>query len=219
MQRSLAESSLLATLDVIESAFADLPPTWEVLFLGYCDEDCNRLKMMGPHLGVAETAYCYHAYAISQRGIDKMLYKMKLVKHFRPIDWAHRIFNFYTPGYDWTLDLLEVVELARIEKNITKLLVESKARKNMKEMESKRNQLLRTRRERELMEAFMLRSLEYTHEEGMETLVSEDYTTTMPIESYVVVPAVLFQNRTVMSTVGRTADAQFCKQSVPVIAQ
>ena len=197
--------------DLMESAMSDLPPTWEMLFLGYCDEDCARLRLLGPHLGEGGKEYCYHAYAISERGVDKMLYKMKLVKHFAPIDWAHRAFNHFTPGYNWTINFLSVVAAAEKGEDFFPYFSQPATLRPMYKNESMTEFKLRRFRERKILERSMLRSLQYVHEEGLEAMVSEDYSPDMTIESYVIVPAVLHQSVEVGSTLGRSQKKYPCR--------
>jgi GR25 family glycosyltransferase involved in LPS biosynthesis len=68
------DAILKGNTSYLADAFACLPPSWEVIFLGglVFPDEINTNKA-APHLHVARNVVCCHAYALSRAGMRRML--------------------------------------------------------------------------------------------------------------------------------------------------
>lgn len=69
-------------LNIAEDCFESLPNDWDMLFLGHCFS--KRGDAINNYLYEANTIYCTHAYCITQKAYDKILFY--LYKSQNPID-------------------------------------------------------------------------------------------------------------------------------------
>lgn len=217
--------------DIIESAMRDLPPTWEVVYLGYCYERCQAVQLFGPHLGRAKAPLCLHAYAVSERAVDKILYMMKVNKYHSPVDWAwvQRPKRWRLPGSKLRAGV-NLMKLAKENTLVTRKEKEGSENVGGEEggvgktggdhliwninFSTQNENYMESQREEDeavLFHQAMLNSLNYVHEAGMESMVREDFSPTMNIEAYVMFPPVIFQDKEGMkSTVKNDKQYRYC---------
>jgi GR25 family glycosyltransferase involved in LPS biosynthesis len=60
----------------LSSALKELPTDWELFYLGWCYEHCERVSFVSPSIVRPARPFCTHAYAVTSSGAEKMLERM-----------------------------------------------------------------------------------------------------------------------------------------------
>lgn len=94
----------------ITQALHEAPPSWDMIYLGWCSEVCSFEQPVSPHLQTAIAPLCTHAFALSSKGAVKVAQVLRRGGQPNDVDLRMAILDGQLEAYKTAIPLFDQIK-------------------------------------------------------------------------------------------------------------